>query len=379
MVPSTATMTETYAQERVQQLADRLTRDGEETGLQIAAYHNGQLVVDVCAGVADPASGAPVDKHTLFMAFSASKGVTATVIHQLVEAGKLEYDTPVARYWPEFGARGKAGITVRHVLCHQAGIPQAPRGITPATLGDPEAMARAVAQLRPLWKPGSQTGYHGLTFGVILGELARRADGRPFAQIVQENICQPLGIDDLFFGIPAALEPRVATIHGARVPWWFMPPFMLIKRMAPAPVEPGSVWNHSAIRRGVIPAGNMICSARALARHYAALCGEVDGVRLLPPERVTIATALQTNAPDRIFFGGRIAKALGYWIGGADSFFGPRPAVFGHTGAGGSIAFADLEHNFSLALLKNRMTWRGPDDTDQKVTQITREALGLPA
>jgi CubicO group peptidase (beta-lactamase class C family) len=368
------------AQATTQQLLDELTQGGLETGLQVAAYLDGQLVVDACSGVADPSSGHPVDAETLFMIFSASKGITATVIHQLAEAGALEYDMPVAYYWPEFAAQGKERVTVRHALCHQAGIPHLPRGLTPAGLCDWDTMVHVEENTRPLWKPGMKTGYHGFTFGVILGELAQRITGRPFTQLVDEQICRPLGIEDLFCGLPETLDQRVATIHGDRPPWHVMPPSLLIKRVIPAAIEPGPIWNDPAIRRAVIPAGNMITSARSLARVYAALCGTgVSGVRLLSPEQVRLASMLRTDAPDQVLFGAGLRKALGYWIGGEQgSAFGARAEVFGHPGAGGSMAFADPEYRFSFALLKNRMTWRGPDDTDVRVARAVRAALGIP-
>lgn len=367
------------AQTKVQTLLDELISSGLETGLQVAAYLDGKLVVDAWSGIAKPETGEPVNGDTLFLTFSCSKAVTATVIHQLVEAGKLDYDAPVARYWPQFAAHGKEAITVRHVLAHEAGIPQLPRRLTLAQLCDDQQMAHVVENLKPIWTPGTKTGYHGVTYGVILGELAQRVDGRPFAQIVPQDICQPLGIDDLFFGVPRSMESRIATLSGDRVPWAILPPIFLVHRMAPAGVQPGPKWNREDIWRAVIPAGNMITTARSLARHYAALCGDgVDGIRLLPAERVKIASALQTDAPDQAFFGARIPKGLGYWLGGdANEAFGSRRTVFGHTGSGGMIGFADPEYRFAFAIFKNRMTWR-EKDSDFKVAHIVRQALGIP-
>jgi CubicO group peptidase (beta-lactamase class C family) len=372
---------EIQAQERIQALLDRMVRTGEETGLQVAAYRNGELVIDACAGVANPTTGERVTHDTLFVAFSCSKGVLATLIHQMVEKGQLDYDTPIARYWPEFAQNGKGTITVRHALTHQAGIPQMPRGMTIETLCNWDTMRRGIEGLKPLWTPGTKTGYHGLTYGFILGEVAQRVDGRPLARMVQEDICQPLGISDLYFGLPRALESRVAVLGGSRVPWHFLPPFFLLKRVIPGSIAPGPLWNDPRIHQALIPAGNMITTARAMAKHYAALVGTgVDGVRLLSPERVKIVSALQTETPDQVFFGAPIRKGLGYWVGGdkMQDAFGTRASVFGHTGAGGAIGFADPEYNFSFALLKNQMTWRGGDDTDVKIVDAVREALGIP-
>ncbi len=124
------------AQTRIQTLLDAMTRTGLETGLQVAAYRDGELVIDAWSGMADPQKNVPVNQDTLFVTFSCSKGVTSTLIHILAEQGKLDYDTAVDHYWPGFGANGKAGITIRHVLVHQAGIPQTPKNITMERLGN---------------------------------------------------------------------------------------------------------------------------------------------------------------------------------------------------------------------------------------------------
>jgi CubicO group peptidase (beta-lactamase class C family) len=371
---------QTDAQARVQAFLDELIQTDQETGLQVAAYRDGELVVDAWAGMADPQKNIPVDQDTLFVAFSCSKGVTSTLIHLLAEQGKLDYDTPVAQYWPEFAANGKAGITIRQVMAHQAGIPQTPKTITMERLADWDWVIHEIEKIKPLWKPGTKTAYHGFTFGHILAEVAQRVDGRPFAQMVQSDICQPLDISDMYFGAPQAAETRIAMIGGGRLPLMYLPPFFLIRRVIPNAIEPGPKWNNHNLWSAVVPAGNMVTSARSLARHYAAMIGDgVDGVRLLSPARVKIASTLQTDKPDRVFLGSRIRKGMGYWLGGAgDDAFGTRASVFGHTGAGGSIGFADPEYNFSFALLKNRMTWRGGDDTDFKVAHAVREALGIP-
>src|SRR5436309_2558773 len=196
------------AQAKVQLLIDDLVERDVERGLQVAAYHDGKLVVDAWAGVADARDGRPVDGDTLFGIFSCGKGVTATVIHLLVDRGILAYDTPIATYWPEFAQNGKGAITVRQALTHESAIPQVPAGFGPAEMCDWEQVTRAVGELTPLWEPGAATGYHAITYGWILGELAHRADGRPFDQIVQEEIRGPLGLSSLYFGIPDAVEHR---------------------------------------------------------------------------------------------------------------------------------------------------------------------------
>lgn len=371
----------TDAQTQVQALLDDLVDRGVEQGIQVAAYLDGQIVVDAWAGVADPATGRPVDGETLFTVFSCTKGVTATVIHQLAERGALEYDAPVASYWPEFGAHGKERITLRHVLSHTAGVPQMPPGGQPTDMCDWDRVCAAIADLTPLWEPGTATGYHGLTYGFILGEVARRVDGRAIAQIVQDDIARPLGITSLYFGIPDAAEPRVARLENDRsvdetpTP----PPESLFERAMPGLFSANVTFSLPEVRRASIPAAGGIMNARSLARHYAALVGDgADGVRLLTPERVRIATTLQTETDDLVTgVAGR--KALGYALGGLLSPYGDRITAFGHGGYGGASGFADPGYRFAFALAKNRLAINPPGESSANlVAGATRAALGIP-
>lgn len=370
------------AQERVQAILDELAKSGAEQGLQAAAYLDGELVVDAWSGVADPATGRPVDGETLFTVFSVTKGVTATLAHILAERGALDYDAPVARYWPEFGAAGKAGVTVRHALAHLAGVPQMPAGIDAAAICDWDGMCAAIAAQPPLWEPGTRTAYHAYTWGWIVGEITRRIDGRPVGQMVQEEICRPLGIDSLFFGITNEAEARVAPLEegGWLAMQHTLPPEAMLLQAIPLAVTPSAeVHNRPDVRRAVIPAGGGIMNARAIARHYAALVGDgVDGVRLLTPERVRIATELQTGEADAVL-GTPIRKGLGYFLGGPASPMGDRISAFGHPGVGGAIGFADPEYRFTFALAKNRLTVDPPERSPANLTaRAVREALGIP-
>jgi CubicO group peptidase (beta-lactamase class C family) len=372
-------MTVTDVQAAVQTRLDDLVSSGVERGLQAAAYLDGRLVVDAWAGVADADSGQQVDGDTLFTVFSTTKGVTSTVMHLLAERGVIDYDAPIATYWPEFAANGKERVTVRHALTHAAGIPQRPTSVPPT---DWEGMCREIAALTPLWEPGTQHGYHAGTFGWILGETARRADGRPIQRIVAEEIARPLGLGDaLFFGISDDAAPRVATLENdtsiTNAP--AAPADSLLARAMPNSREYYALYNRPEMRRAVQPSGGGIMSARALARHYAALVGDgVDGVRLLPPERVQTATALQTEAKD-VVIGLPMRRGLGYMLGGPDSPMGARITAFGHAGYGGSIGFADPDYRFAFALTKNRLASTLPGQGAASfVASAVRAALGIP-
>jgi CubicO group peptidase (beta-lactamase class C family) len=360
---------------QVQAVLDDLVARGVERGLQVAVYLDGQLVVDAWAGVADAETGRPVDGETLFCVFSTSKGITATLIHILAERGLLEYDAPLICYWPEFGAHGKDAITVRHVLTHTAGIPQMPSGAGIAQQCDWDWMVHSLEELTPLWQPGSQAGYHAVTYGWLLGEVARRVTGVGFGQLLQDQVCAPLGIDALFFGIPDAVEPRVATMEGR--PPAPQPPDSLAYLAVPQSALPLYEWaNRHEIRRATIPAAAGIANARAIARHYAALVGPVDDVRLLSAEQLALALAPQAPVKD-ILSGQPAGCALGYTPFGPPSAPGALPP-FGHGGAGGSIGYADPALCLAFALTKNRMVDDAAPDQDavRLVAGVIKAALG---
>jgi CubicO group peptidase (beta-lactamase class C family) len=357
-------------------LQDFIDRDIEQ-GLQVAAYYQGEQVVDAWAGLADPANGRGVDGETLFVVYSASKGVTATAAHLLAERGELDYDAPIAHYWPEFAQGGKDRITLRHVLTHTAAVPHLPDGADLALLCDWEAVCRGLAQLAPLWTPGATIVYHAFTYGWLVGEVVRRVTGIPFARFVQEAICAPLGIDSLFFGISDAVESRVATEEGAPE-LDVAPADPLGCRIVPPTVRLVSLANEPAFRRASMPAANGIMNARALARHYAALIGEVDGVRLLAPETIAYAGRIHQEGLD---IGGEYTRfALGYHSGRPGGSLGSRAAVFGHGGFGGTLAFADPEYTMTFALTKNRAV--NPPTLEEGVayqaSNLIRRALRIP-
>lgn len=375
-------MVDERANGAVQALLDEMVAQGEELGLQAAAYLNGELVVDACSGVADRSTGRPVDGRTLFTVYSVGKGITATCIHLLAERGQLEYDAPVARYWPEFGARGKERVTVRDVLTHRSGVPQVPEGATVELVCDWDAICTAIAALPPLWEPGTRTGYHAYNYGWILGEVVRRVDGRPFPRFVQEEICAPLGLRDLFFGIPDDVEERVATLEAApRLPDAPPPPPPDSLFFRAMPQSLSGMYNRPDVRRACIPAAGGIMAARDLARHYAALIGPVDGVRLLPPERIATATTLQTSDEDLVL-GLPVRKALGYWLGGKWSPMSERITSFGHGGASGAMGFADPDYGLTMGFTKNvvRAVTRTPGESAAfRVANCIRDALGIPS
>jgi CubicO group peptidase (beta-lactamase class C family) len=348
-----------------------------EVGLQVAAYLDGKLVIDAWAGLADEATGRPVDGDTLFMLSSTTKGVTATCAAIVADKGKLDYDRPVASYWPEFGAHGKDKVTVREVISQRSGVPQTPVGYTPEWLSDWDRMCRGIADLSPMFEPGQRTSYASLTYGHMVGEVIRRAAGRTIAQVLQDDLAQPLGAD-IYLGAPDAALPRVATLKDGPPA-----PADYDARMVgePAGSEVARWFNHREIQQAAIPGSGGIMSARGLARMYAMLAngGELDGVRILSPEAIRRATELQSYEFDEIYRV-RVRRALGYRLG-PDTGPGAGPAAFGHVGGGGSFGYADPQRRFAIGFAKNFFTYNtgvpAPRRAGPVVGNAVFQALGL--
>jgi CubicO group peptidase (beta-lactamase class C family) len=350
-------------QQQVQQAIDQLVESGTERGIQVAVYRDGKQMVDAVAGVADPATGRPVDAGTVFYNFSIVKGAAATVAHILAERGLFGYDTPVAELWPEFAAHGKQAVTVRQVLNHTAGVPGIPLDTTIEDLCDWDKMCAAIADAELWWEPGTKVGYHAYTFGYVVGELARRATGKPISQLLREEVGGPLGVaDELWFGMPASEHHRLAPLEEepgaaemAAQMMASMPPDLPMFKAAPPELFPNAAFGNRADTLAAdIPAGGKT-SARAIARMYAALLGEVDGVRLVPPERLAEATAVSSSGVDEVF-GMPTTWALGYGIGGPGGDAQDSPTVFGLGGVGASVAGGDTASGLAWAVTKNRVS-----------------------
>ncbi|MEO3810655.1 serine hydrolase domain-containing protein [Sphaerisporangium sp. B11E5] len=345
-------------QKRVQEAADRLVEDGTERGIQVAVYRHGEQIADAVAGVADPATGRVVTPGTVFYNFSIGKGAAAAVAHILAERGLFTYDTPVAELWPEFAAHGKGGVTVRHALTHAAGVPGVPPGTTVEGLCDWDRVCAGIAAAEPWWEPGTQVGYHAYTFGYIVGEIVRRATGKPISVVLREEVAEPLGVaDEIYFGMPESEHHRLAPLEDAESTGAMMasmpPDLPMFKAGGPELWPSAALGNRTDILVSDIPAGGKT-SARAIARMYAALLGEVDGVRLISPGRLREVSSPAAEGVDAVF-GNESRWGLGYALGrpGATEDV---PGAFGMAGAGGSYALADISTGTALAVTKNRLS-----------------------
>ena len=371
------------ASQKVKATLDAIVRDTPEIGLQVAAYLDGRLVVDAWAGMADEASKKPVDGDTMFMLSSTTKGITSTCMHVCVEKHKLDYNMPIVKVWPEFGANGKGNATLRHALSHQTGVPQTPVGYTPDWLADWDRMCRGIAALKPMYPVGQRTAYHSLNFGYINGEILRRVDGRPIGRFLQEEICKPLGINGLHLGVPDSELHRVAVLTDAPPA-----PADYDARMVgePAGSLVAQVFNRRDVQKAAVPGSGGIMSARGLARHYAMLAnwGELEGVRIMPESRIRAGIELQSFEWDEVYWV-RVRRSLGYRRG---SDTGPlaSPDAFGHVGGGGSFGYADPPKRLAIGFAKNYFTYatggavnggRPVRAAANVVTEAVYDALGL--
>lgn len=351
-----------------------------DIGAGFCLYVGGRAVVDLVGGWADPASGTPYGPDTLQLVFSTTKGAAAACAHMLAERGDLDLDAPVVDYWPEFAENGKEGIPVRWLLSHRAGLPTVDVRLDLDQVCAVTPVVEALAAQRPYWEPGTAHGYHALTYGWLVGEVVRRVSGRTIGTWLAEEVCKPLGIE-FHIGLRESEEARVAPLQPIR----FVIPEdpAVIERMASA-IDPeglmqraltlngalsfgtpelaigaeptfnvDSSFNTRAVHATEMPAANGITSARSLARLYAATFSEVDGVRLLSDRAMNDARKLQAEGPDRVLIE-ETRMASGFFLDGpACPMLGPNS--YGHSGAGGSLGFADPEAGVAFGYVMNQM------------------------
>ncbi|WP_086561675.1 serine hydrolase domain-containing protein [Streptomyces africanus] len=361
-----------------------------ERGAAVAVYRDGQRVVDLWAGTKDVDGTAPWERGTAQVVRSATKGVAAAVLLLLHQRGQLDLDAPVGHYWPEFKARGKERVLVRHVLNHRAGLPVLDRPLTPEQALDPLRGPEAVAAQTPAWEPGTDHGYHALTYGWLVDELVRRVTGQGAGAWLAAQITGPLGLD-LWLGLPDAEAGRVGRagrVEGPEpagglrarpkrsVTEAYEDPASLTRR-AFAAITPFPDQNDPAYRAAALPATNAIATADGLARFYATLIGDTAGAaRLFAPETVALARAEESAGPDRVLVVGT-RFGLGYMLHGSASPF-LTPGSFGHPGRGGALGFADPETGVAFGYVTNgfRKTVTA-DPRAQGLVRAVRGALGL--
>ncbi|MBW2292031.1 MAG: beta-lactamase family protein [Deltaproteobacteria bacterium] len=354
-------------------------------GAAVCVYHRGQCVVDLWGGDRDEV-GRAWQRDTMSPSFSTTKGIASTLMHMMVDRDLADYDDRVAMHWPEFGQAGKERITIRQVLSHQSGLYHIRQMIDRADrMLDWDYMVHAIERTAPIHRPGRRTGYHGLTYGFLVGEILHRITGLSFPDLVERELAVPLGLDGCYVGAPQEQLHRAATLMwpepgrllkrfpgGAtlkrveEVAESLTGPVRTVSRTLGVDFDLGSLVSALAPRgisdfdfgahetlRNPIPAGNGIFTARSLARVYAALAegGEIDGVRIL--SRHTLARAMERQAKTKglAVLPFDMRWRLGYH--GIATSRGFSPSAFGHFGFGGSGAWADPSRRLSVAMVVN--------------------------
>ncbi|PRY33390.1 serine hydrolase domain-containing protein [Pseudosporangium ferrugineum] len=331
---------------------ERNFTDGAEVGASFCATVGGETVADLWGGYADAARTRPWQPDTVVNVFSITKTMAALTALLIADRGELDFGAPVARYWPEFAAGGKDGITVAQVMSHSAGLSGWREPLRPEDLYDWERATAALAAQEPFWKPGTASGYHVVTQGFLIGEIVRRITGRTLGTVFREEIAGPLGAD-FHIGLPESGEPRVAEL----IPY-AEEPFSgdvteLQDNAAHNPRIETSTVNSRAWRAAEIPAGGGTGNARSVAGVHAILAnaGVAGGRRFLSEATCRRALEVQVEGPDLIL-GMSVRFGLGFAVGG-DFMPGPNTLYWG--GAGGSLAVIDLDARATYAYTMNKM------------------------
>jgi CubicO group peptidase (beta-lactamase class C family) len=380
-----------------QPVADEFERQLGRTvgGAAVTVFHGGEPVVDLWGGVRNDDAD-PWERDTVAMCFSTTKGMASFALHLFADRGLIDYDAPVAEYWPEFAQNGKEGVTVRHVLSHSSGLHRL-RSIIDGghRMLDWDHMVQALEREAPAYEPGTKAGYHALTYGWLVGEIVCRVSGRPLAEVIADEVAAPLDLDGLYLGCPPDERHRVAPLKPMGSPRRFLPRPVrhLEKRIGTAggkalslvrsPVNPRRMIN-ALVPRGMedvmwgpdvmdasIPAANGFFTARSLAAVYAVLAGRgrLGETRLLSEETVGRIGEVQNDTPDLV-----LVLPM-RWRLGYHRVLTSRGGVgegFGHFGFGGSGGWADPSRDLAVAMVCNRGS--GTPIGDLRLLRLGHEA-----
>ncbi|MCY3609570.1 MAG: serine hydrolase [Acidimicrobiaceae bacterium] len=347
--------------ETVRDAFERNFAEGLEVGAAAAVTFEGESVVDIWAGDADP-YGTPWERDTIVNVYSTTKTMAATCMLALADRGELDFDAPVCEYWPEFAQNGKQGVLVSHVMSHTAGLPGFVPPVTAADLYDLDAVAERLAAAELWFEPGSKSAYHAVTQGNLEGEILYRITGKRMADWFRDEIAGPLGAD-FWISLPASEDHRVGEL--------LPPPSLLeVLEASGVPIDPDSIAVRTltscaldateprtrAWRAAEIPAAGGIGNARAVARIHSMLAcgGEVDGVRIMSEAGARKGLEEQTDSIDEVLLlhlrhGLGFARQLDGWV------TSPNPNHMHWGGWGGSIAVVDFDVRASVAYVMNRM------------------------
>jgi CubicO group peptidase (beta-lactamase class C family) len=368
-----------------------------EVGASVCVMVDGERVVDLWGGVADPTTGRPWEEDTVCTVWSCTKGAAALCAHLLIDRGQLDPDALVVDYWPEYGQAGKEATTVRMLLSHQGGVAHVRTILEPGAFRDWDAMTALIAAETPFWEPGTRHGYHGHTFGWLVGELVRRIDGRSIGRFFAEEVAGPLGID-FWIGTPAREHHRIAPNQPPPLPDGAqpLPAFITAALTDPTSLAGLLLLNHGGFvaepngpenLEAEIPSGNGVTNGRGLAGMYNPLAvgGTADGVKLVGADSIArmgaVASAGEVDAclsiPSRFSLGFMKSITIRQSEGGED-VVAMSEAAFGHAGMGGALGFADPSARMSFGYAMNQQgSTMLLNDRGQTLVDATYRALGF--
>ena len=367
--------------ERVRDVFERNFVDDIEVGASFCAIVDGETVVDLWGGYQDRACTRPWNENTLVNVYSTTKGIASIAFAALVEDGLIDYDAKVAEYWSEFRA-GRNGLTVGQLLSHQSGVCGLREKVTIADLYDWQRMIARIAAEEPFWDPGTAAGYHAVLWGYLPGELALRATGESLGTLLATRIAGPLGAD-VHLGLPTAehgrvadlvgpnharIQPDLATLMGVK-----MPPLFKYALQNPS-IRPWQDACSAPWRSAEIAAANAQANARGIARIYGALArgGELDGVRVLDEDTIAAMCREEVGERDDLVLGRPLRRGRGVILNTLN-MYGPNPATYGHSGAGGSVGFADPALKLGIGYAMNQM--QPGIETDTRGNRLVRAVL----
>jgi CubicO group peptidase (beta-lactamase class C family) len=329
---------------------------GQELGCRFTLVEAGETVLDLWGGHADRARARPFSDTTLTPIFSTTKALAALLIARLVDQGRLDYAQTVASLWPEFAQAGKASITIEQMMSHQIGLSGFPERMDPADWFDWDLICARLAAMAPLWPPGTASGYHPITFGYLAGEIFRRVDGRTMGTALRQDLAIPFNLD-LWIGLPDSEAGRVAELQrpGALPDFGQKTTATRAAFLTPW-AQPGG-RGADALRRFELPSATGYATALALARVMGALAddGWLDGEDILSPALIAEASRARIRGQDLVLpF--EMSWAAGFMRNEATHPWGPGDASFGHSGWGGSCAFADPARKLAGAYVMNRQS-----------------------
>ena len=351
-----------------------------EVGADVAAYWRGHKVVDLWGGRRTIVGDAPWNEDTMVVVMSSTKGLSAMTLAVANARGWLDYEAPVARYWPEFAANGKQTTTVRQLFGHEAGLVLLDEELSIAKMRDLDAVAQILARQRPQWPPGTRHGYHAMTLGLYMQEIIRRVDPahRTLGQFFHEEIAEPLHLD-FYIGLPREVpQERIASVNTlsairAVAALRDTPPQLIRKVLWPwsllrksLAIPSGVDWNERRTLEIELPAGNGVGTARAMAQAYSAFAEGGAKLGVTSGTLARLTAPADFSRPKDAVLGVPSYFSLGFLRPGPQISFGSSVRAFGAPGAGGSFAFADPDAHLGYAYVMNHLGYYLLDDPREK-------------